>query len=449
MTGFRVSAKTHRPGTVLILTMIVTFALAATVLVLGRSMSVEMQASANLAASVQASAVERGAEQYLIALLTQESQQALTLPEESFAGIPVGDGWFWVLRPDYGDPSLPLFGLVDEGSKLNVNDDDANYDRLMLLPGMREDIAAAIVDWRDEDETPEPGGAENEYYLSLPEPYYCKNERFETLEELRLVRGVTYEWLYGIGQRPPLGVRSSSFISSNVSGDELLARGLADYLTIYSRENNRDKIRINGRNNRTQLRQLLERELPQRAAAIMSALGNDSLVDMYDFYDRAQLKPDEIAILETRLTTLDRTVRGRINVNTAPREVLLTVPNFESDDVEKIIGQRSDASGTSLAWLPDLIGTKKAVGLEKYITAQTSQYSADILAVSGNGRSFKRVKIVIDSRRGTPQIVYRRDMTERGWPMERQVLASLRAGQGPGNSVLTSGQTSLAMRGRQ
>jgi hypothetical protein len=289
---------------------------------------------------VQASAVERGAEQYLIALLTQENQQALTLPEESFAGVPVGDGWFWVLRPDYGDPSLPLFGLVDEASKLNVNDDDADYDRLMLLSGMREDIAAAIVDWRDEDQTPEPGGAENEYYLSLPDPYYCKNERFETLEELRLVRGVTYEWLYGIGQRPPLGVRSSSFIaSSNVSGDELLARGLADYLTIYSRENNRDKIRINGTNNRTQLRQLLERELPKRAAEIMAALGNQRISDMYDFYDKVQLKSDEIAILETRLTTLDRTIRGRININTAPREVLLTVPTCKA-----MMSRKSSAS---------------------------------------------------------------------------------------------------------
>jgi hypothetical protein len=61
--------------------------------------------------------------------------------------------------------------------------------------------------------------------------------------------------------------------------------------------------------------------------------------------------------------------------------------------------------------------------------------------VSGNGRAFKRCRIVVDMASGTPQIVYRRDFTERGWPMEMQILASIRAGQGPGN--LPAGGSSL------
>jgi len=34
---------------------------------------------------------------------------------------------------------------------------------------------------------------------------------------------------------------------------------------------------------------------------------------------------------------------------------------------------------------------------------------------------------------GASQIVFRRDLTDRGWPMDSQILASIRAGQGPGN----------------
>ena len=30
---------------------------------------------------------------------------------------------------------------------------------------------------------------------------------------------------------------------------------------------------------------------------------------------------------------------------------------------------------------------------------------------------------------GTPQIIYRRELTDRGWPMDKQILASLRSGQ--------------------
>ena len=37
------------------------------------------------------------------------------------AAVPMADGYFWLIRPDYGDNSLPLFGLIDEASKVNVN----------------------------------------------------------------------------------------------------------------------------------------------------------------------------------------------------------------------------------------------------------------------------------------------------------------------------------------
>ena len=35
------------------------------------------------------------------------------------------------------------------------------------------------------------------------------------------------------------------------------------------------------------------------------------------------------------------------------------------------------------------------------------------------------MRVVVDMRTGTPQIVYRRDLTEQGWPMDRQILAFL------------------------
>ena len=126
------------------------------VLVLCRSMRVEALASANLAAAVQASAVERGAEQYVLALITERRRRAFaTLAEEQFAAVRVGDGFFWILRPDYDDETLPLFGLIEESSKLNIND---RRDRLTTsssrLPGMTYDAASSIMDWIDERQQP-------------------------------------------------------------------------------------------------------------------------------------------------------------------------------------------------------------------------------------------------------------------------------------------------------
>jgi hypothetical protein len=84
-----------------------------------------------------------------------------------------------------------------------------------------------------------------------------------------------------------------------------------------------------------------------------------------------------------------------------------------------------------VSWVIEAL-QRKAIGLGNLITTTTNQYSADILAASANGRAFKRVRIVVDASGTTPQIIYRREITDRGWPLDPQILASLRAGQGPG-----------------
>jgi hypothetical protein len=100
--------------------------------------------------------------------------------------------------------------------------------------------ASSIMDWIDADDNVERDGAENEYYLSLPEPYYCKNANFETVEELLMVREVYRDMLYGDGTAPPLGQHTSSRDTSGGSlfNDPQLARGIYDLLTIYTKENN-------------------------------------------------------------------------------------------------------------------------------------------------------------------------------------------------------------------
>src|SRR5687767_10532332 len=166
------TATTSRRGSILIVAMIVTLTLSASVLVLCRTVRVEAMAAANRSATMQADAIARGAEQYVLAIIASEGQNALDLSEDQFAAVPVGEGYFWLLRPNYDDDSLPVFGLVDEAAKLNINyDDDVrpndgysekdHIDRLMRIPGMTEDVAAAIMDWQDENQDPSTSGAED------------------------------------------------------------------------------------------------------------------------------------------------------------------------------------------------------------------------------------------------------------------------------------------------
>jgi type II secretory pathway component PulK len=430
----------RRRGTILITTMVISIALAGTVIVLCRSMRVEMQASANLAASAEASSVERGAEQYILALLANYKSELRSMSEEEFANVPVGNGYFWLLRPDYDDPSLPVFGLMEESAKLNLI--GSSYDDLIRLPGMTYPAASSIMDWTDEDSNVERDGAEDEYYLSLADPYYCKNANFETVEELLMVREVYRDMLYGDGTAPPLGQRYATRGSGrDMFTDPQLARGIFDLLTIYTSEPNmigdegQSRQNLGGTGDR---RERLRTVLTNRSIAasrvneIVNAAGTTAFANLFDLYFRGRLKPEELDLIQddVRFTGGERATR-RVNLNAAPPAVLRAIEGLDEEDAEKLIAARSgnDPTSDSIAWAADALGQAKARTIGARVTWKTFQYSADILAVSGNGRAFKRVRIVIDTADGTPQIVYRRDITERGWPMESEILASIRRGE--------------------
>jgi hypothetical protein len=331
---------------------------------------------------------------------------------------------------------------------------------------MTQETASAIIDWRDEDDTSEQhGGGESDYYLSLPDGYYAKNAPFETVEELLQIRGVLPELLYGTGSQRPLGMETTMTSSGLTdSQDQWLERGLYDLLTIYGKESatapdGTQKVLLSDAAQRTQLRQLLETQLgDSRGDEIANAVGNGTLVDIFDLYFRGKMTATELSKIEPYITTVAATsttgtgstsgstgttdtstastavLTGRINVNQAPREVLMTLDNLSEGDVESLVSQRRSldpADPYNVAWVAEALG-QKSVGLGNRITGRSYQYSALILAVSGNGRAFKQVRIVIDLTGTTPVIVYRKDLTDRGWPMEPELLASMRAGQGPG-----------------
>jgi general secretion pathway protein K len=103
--------------------------------------------------------------------------------------IPFGDGQFKVEKEN-------------ESGKVNLNRAGGPLLKMMLNNFEIEDtdkniIVDSIMDWRDKGNFHRVNGAKDEYYLSLPQPYKCKNGDFTSIEELLLVRGVTPEIFYG------------------------------------------------------------------------------------------------------------------------------------------------------------------------------------------------------------------------------------------------------------
>lgn len=77
------------------------------------------------------------------------------------------------------------------GGRAN-NDAIAAYERLLDHLGLPSTLAQATADWIDSDsETRVPGGAENEYYLALPNPRRAADAPLIDIDELLWVRGHT------------------------------------------------------------------------------------------------------------------------------------------------------------------------------------------------------------------------------------------------------------------
>ncbi len=121
---------------------------------------------------------------------------ALYSAPDQFRDVTVGRGQFRVFRVGREDEGGGIiYGISDEESRLNVN--VASLEELGKLDGMTPDVAAAIADWRDEDNQVTPGGAELEYYASLQPPSQPRNGPLQTVRELLMVRGVTPALLLG------------------------------------------------------------------------------------------------------------------------------------------------------------------------------------------------------------------------------------------------------------
>jgi type II secretory pathway component PulK len=129
------------------------------------------------------------------------------------------------------------FVIIDEERKININKADMQVlERLVKIVlgygdiGAQE-LAAAIVDWRDKDSVLSlpSGSAEDFYYTSLPYPYECKDADFDCLAELLLVKGVTREAFEKL--RDYLTVYGDGLININTAPWEvLLALGLSEDL---------------------------------------------------------------------------------------------------------------------------------------------------------------------------------------------------------------------------
>ncbi len=437
--------RASEQGVALVAVLWVTVCLVAIVLTFAENMRLENQAGANAVAAVQAGQAVEGARRYLQLVLDTSQDGPGEIPDISEytpERVQLDEATFWVLgRSDAQDTPTEVntFGFVDEASKLNLNAPSLTAAMIELLPDMTPELAAAIIDWRDENSEIEPSGAESETYSLKTPPYECKNAPFESVEELRLVHGFTWELLYGedVNRNGVLDPNENdgdrSYPPDNADG--VLKRGYLEYFTIFSQEPNvkedgSTRVNVATRQNRQSAVSELE-SLYSGIRDVMAAIGPAEVQSLLEFYMLSRMTPEDFALIEDAITvSQDTTIVGRVNVNTAPVEVLTCVPGLgETFAAQLVQARRGKAADDlkSIAWVREVItDDAAAIKAGPYLTTKAYRLSADVAAVGRNGRGLQRSYFVFDVSGDTSRVIFRSDWSALGWPLGTTLRDELR-----------------------
>lgn len=397
-------------------------------------------------------------------------------------------GMFSLVAPPLEANSSNIrYGLTNESAKIPLHrrsilfqgSEDQQRERLSALPNMTPELADAILDWIDKDDETRVGGAEADYYLSLPNPYSPRNSSPRTIGELLLVRGVTPWLLFGEDANLD-GVLNTNENDGAKSWppddmDGTLDTGWYPYLTIYSAASNvnpegEPKIDLNSdlNSNKEKLIELFGQEWFDFVAAWKQEKKGKKIRAVSDLIDaKVEVKqqggpngggspipglnpggqPQKKTIespwksagvseyLDKALSNLctslpakrPERVTGLIDITRAPFPVLRALPGIPEETAQSIAGaaQGRPTGDASPAWLlvDGVVTLDQFRKIEGMITTQSRVYRVESVGFFSQPGPVARVEGVIDATRSPARVLYRRELLSvgSGYPYEMLV----------------------------
>ncbi|MCU0917547.1 MAG: type II secretion system protein GspK [Planctomycetes bacterium] len=349
-------------GLVLVAVLWMVAVMTAIAAIVGQTSRLNMKMAASAADEVRCKWACRAGTEHAIAVLTEDLRDSDCLLD------------LWSDNAeDFNDAMLErcryTVRVTDEAGRLNLN--TVTKEQLLALPDMEESIAEALLDWRDTDDEPRAQGVEGGYYETLPIPYRIRNGPVRTVRELLRVKGVTEDLLYGedtnLDGWLDYNERDGEASPPLDDGDDVLDQGWIAFLTCHSYDKNVDA----SGNRRININQADQKQLASdlgikssQAKWIVDNRGSGfrSIADLISDQSPQSASPGtggnqeqaEPIDLQTFQQIADRItisgeekIPGKVNINTAPREVLVAL--FGGDDSAEQLAQTVMANRSSLA----------------------------------------------------------------------------------------------------
>jgi general secretion pathway protein K len=195
--------KADERGVALLLALLVLTILTALILEFDAEARREYRAAAAFRDDYKAGMLTRAAVQAARAVLLQDlMRERMTgqkfdgptdiwaMPIKNFA---IGDGFLTAqIQDETGKFNLNNLASTS-GGDIEQKKKVTRAKRLFELLRVNPNLVDALIDWMDQDEVPQPAGAESLYYQSLKPPYRSANSPLPGLGDLRLIKGFTTE----------------------------------------------------------------------------------------------------------------------------------------------------------------------------------------------------------------------------------------------------------------
>jgi hypothetical protein len=381
------------------------------------------------------------------------------------------------------------FGFANESAKLNLRS-LLEWDRrwpgsaeraLMQLPGMTPGVADKILDWIDADSQPRPQGGERDRYAADRLPYGPPNAVPETLDELLLVPGVRRADLFG--EVPDSGARRQEsdgpFGASRAGRENRIP--WARFLTVISAERNesfegRPRVFLNSPDLADLHQQLSERlgvewanfvialrqfgiSRSSRGMAATSLEPNFAIPPKYALASELDLVGTRVPIAKSgrtavllssplaanragwagelgrvmdQVTLSDQpTLPGRINIDAAPREVLMAIPQMDLTTVDRILATRmlvplGQSDHVHASWLLEqgIVDAKRLGDLLPYLSTGGDVFQADVVAYFTDRPQRVRQLVAVDGTNRRRSQLYCKDLRDRATELPPVVFRS-------------------------
>lgn len=317
-------------------------------------------------------------------------------------------------------------GVSDAHAKINVN--LMTYDDLMLLPGMTEEVADAIIEWTSVSDAEDPEAeAATDDYLGMPIPYTMRRGPIRHLAELELVSGVRPEDVRGLDRNLNGIIEQSELLLGGRAGASAVATGgqgdfgWSGYITASTVESDLDafgqprldlataqasdvisvadvsdaqaQVIIAYCQNAQTLgvtptrEDFIQRTLAQIAQTVVGAGITVPGVTTQNAGQVPQLSNDQLAALYD-FCTVDASLplaQGRLNINTASDETLEYVTAIQETERDAIILYR-DQNGGEITSIVDLLNVPQISRARLAALARVLTTQSTVFVVTSRGR---------------------------------------------------------------